>query len=111
MGPFAREERVGLGGGFGRQAGQRHCVALSDERRICNDKMFIEVRRAETWLGSTRIRHGGCMENLVRWIRWVRRMGWVVSPGPGTRKTSYIAIRDMAEVVRLVLAKPPQHPV
>jgi len=32
MGPFAREERVGLGGGFGRQAWQRHCVALTEGR-------------------------------------------------------------------------------
>ncbi len=39
-------------------------------------------------------------------IRWARRSGWAVIPSPGTTKTSYIAIRDIAEMVRLVLAKP-----
>ena len=84
---------------------------VSNAPRIFKNKKFIEDRLAESGLRHTILRPAGFMENLVPLIRWVRRMGWVVIPGPGTRKTSYIAIRDIAEMVRLVLAKPPQHPV
>jgi uncharacterized protein YbjT (DUF2867 family) len=47
------------------------------------------------------------MENLIPLIRLVRRTGLAIVPGPGTVKTSYISIRDIAETVRLVLAHPP----
>ncbi len=47
------------------------------------------------------------MENLIPLIHLARRSGWAVIPGPGVVQTSYIAIRDIAEMVRLVLTKPP----
>jgi len=84
---------------------------VSDAPRIFKNKKFVEDRLAESGLRHTILRPAGFMENLVPLIRWVQGMGWVVIPGPGTTKTSYIAIRDIAEMVRLVLAKPPQHPV
>jgi len=80
--------------------------------RIFRNKHFIEERLAASGLRYTVLRPTGFMENLVPLIRLVRGTGWAVIPGPGTTKTSYIAIRDIAEMVRLVLAKPPaEHPV
>jgi uncharacterized protein YbjT (DUF2867 family) len=75
--------------------------------RIFKNKHFIEERLAARGLRHTILRPAGFMENLVPLIQWVRRTGWAVVPGPGTIKTSYIAIRDIVEMVRLVLAKPP----
>ena len=53
------------------------------------------------------LRPAGFMENLIPLIRWARRTGIAVVPRPGTTQTSYIAIRDIAEMVRLVLASTP----
>jgi len=75
--------------------------------RIFKNKHFIEERLAANSLRHTILRPAGFMENLVPLIQWARRSGWAVIPGPGTTKTSYIAIRDIVEMVRLVLAKPP----
>lgn len=75
--------------------------------RIFRNKHFIEERLAARGLRYTVLRPAGFMENLVPLIRWVRRTGWAVIPGPGTTKTSYIAIRDIAEMVRIVIQRPP----
>jgi len=75
--------------------------------RIFKNKHFIEERLAASGLRHTILRPAGFMENLVPLIQWVQRTGWAAIPGPGITKTSYIAIRDIAEMVRLVLAKPP----
>ena len=74
--------------------------------RIFRNKHFIEERLEASGLRYTVLRPAGFMENLVPLIRWVRRTGWAVIPGPGTTPTSYIAIRDIAEMVRMVLEKP-----
>lgn len=78
-----------------------------DAPRIFKNKKFIEERLASSGLHHTILRPAGFMENLIPLIRWTRRTGWAVIPGTGTVKTSYIAIRDIAEMVRLVIAKPP----
>ena len=75
--------------------------------RIFRNKHFIEERLAAGGLRHTILRPAGFTENLVPLIRLVRRTGRAVIPGPGTIKTSYIAIRDIAEMVRLVLERPP----
>ncbi len=98
----AKEERIG------------HFVFTSTVRadapgapRIFGNKHFIEERLAASGLRYTVLRPAGFMENLVPLIRWVQRAGWAIIPAPGTTKTSYIAIRDIAEMVRMVLEKPP----
>ena len=78
-----------------------------DAPRVFTNKKFIEERLAASGVRHTILRPAGFMENLVPLIRWAERTGWAVIPGPGTTRTSYIAIRDIAEMVRLVLAKPP----
>jgi uncharacterized protein YbjT (DUF2867 family) len=78
-----------------------------DAPRIFKNKKFIEDRLALSGLRYTILRPAGFMENLIPLIRLARRAGWAVIPGQGTTKTSYIAIRDIAEMVWLVLAKPP----
>jgi uncharacterized protein YbjT (DUF2867 family) len=78
-----------------------------DAPRIFKNKKFIEDRLAVSGLRYTILRPAGFMENLIPLIRLARRTGWAVIPGQGTTKTSYIAIRDVAEMVWLVLAKPP----
>ncbi len=75
--------------------------------RIFRNKHFIEERLAASGLRYTVLRPAGFMENLVSLIQWVRRTGWAIISAPGTTKTSYIAIRDIAEMVRMVLEKPP----
>ncbi len=78
-----------------------------DAPRIFKNKKFIEERLAASGLRHTILRPAGFMENLVPLIRFARRSGWAIIPGPGTTKTSYIAVRDIAEMARLVLANPP----
>lgn len=75
--------------------------------RIFKNKKFIEDRLALSGLRYTILRPAGFMENLIPLIGSARRSGWAVIPGRGTTKTSYIATRDIAEMVRCVLAKPP----
>ncbi len=77
-----------------------------DAPRIFENKKFVEERLAESGLRHTILRPAAFMENLIPLIHWARRTGWAVIPGPGTIKTSCIAIRDIAEMVRLVLTKP-----
>jgi uncharacterized protein YbjT (DUF2867 family) len=77
-----------------------------DAPRIFKNKRFIEDRLAVSGLRHTILRPAGFMENLIPLIRLAQRTGWAVIPGQGTIKTSYIAIRDIAEMVWLVLAKP-----
>ncbi len=74
--------------------------------RIFRNKHFIEERLAASGLRYTVLRPAGFMENLVPLIRWVSRTGWAIIPAPGTTKTSYIAIRDIAEMARMVLERP-----
>jgi uncharacterized protein YbjT (DUF2867 family) len=74
--------------------------------RVFRNKHFIEERLAASGLHHTILRPAAFMENLIPLIRWAPRTGWAIIPGPGTTKTSYIAIRDIAEMVRFVLAKP-----
>jgi uncharacterized protein YbjT (DUF2867 family) len=78
-----------------------------DAPRIFKNKKVIEDRLALSGLRYTILRPAGFMENLIPLIRLARRAGWAVIPGQGTTKTSYIAIRDIAEMVWLVLARPP----
>ena len=47
------------------------------------------------------------MENLIPLHPLGTRYGWAVIPGRGRTKTSYIAVRDVAEMARRVLTKPP----
>ena len=75
--------------------------------RVFKNKHFIEERLAASGLRHTILRLAGFMENLIPLIRWAQRTGWAVIPGCGTAKTSYIAIRDIAEMVRMVLVKLP----
>ena len=75
--------------------------------RIFRNKHFIEERLEASRLRYTVLRPAGFMENLVPLIRLVRRTGWAIIPAPGTTKTCYIAIRDIAEMVRMVIEKPP----
>ncbi len=74
--------------------------------RIFRNKHFIEERLAASGLRHTILRPAGFMENLIPLIHLARRSGWAVIPGPGVMQTSYIAILDIADMVRLVLAKP-----
>jgi len=108
-----REGNVNLIGAA-KQETVEHFVFIStvgadapDAPRIFKNKKFVEERLAESGLRHTILRPAGFMENLIPFIHWARRTGWAVIPGPGTTRTSYIAIRDIAEMVRLVLAKPP----
>ena len=78
-----------------------------DAPRIFRNKRFIEERLAASGLHYTILRPAGFMENLVPLVRWARRTGIAVIPRPGTTRTSYIAIRDIAEMARLVLARAP----
>ena len=80
---------------------------VPDAPRIFKNKKFIEERLAASGLRYTILRPAGFMENLVPLIRWALRTGWAIIPSPGMRKTSYIAIRDIAEMVRMVLASAP----
>ena len=77
-----------------------------DAPRIFKNKKFIEEHLAASGLRHTILRPAGFMENLIPMIRFARRSGWAIIPGPGTTKTSYIAVRDIAEMMRLVLANP-----
>jgi uncharacterized protein YbjT (DUF2867 family) len=79
----------------------------TDAPRIFRNKRFIEERLIASGLHYTILRPAGFMENLIPLIRWARRTGIAVVPRPGTTQTSYIAIRDIAEMVRLVLASTP----
>lgn len=99
----ARHERVG------------HFVFTStvgadapDAPPVFRNKRFIEERLAASGLRHTILRPTGFMENLLPLILWARRTGIAVIPRPGTTKTSYIAIRDIAEIVRLVVVSPPR---
>jgi len=76
----------------------------SDAPRVFGNKRFVEERLAASGLRHTILRPAGFMENLIPLIRWARRTGIAVVPRPGTVQTSYIAIRDIAEIARLVLA-------
>src|SRR5262249_22559573 len=82
-----------------------------DAPRIFRNKRFVEERLAASGLRHTILRPAGFMENLIPLLRLVERSGLAIVPGPGTMKTSYIAIRDIAEMVRLVLAKPAERSV
>jgi len=79
----------------------------TDAPRIFRNKRFIEERLIASGLHYTILRPAGFMENLIPLIRWARRTGIAVVPRPGTTQTSYIAIRDIAEMARLVLASTP----
>jgi len=76
----------------------------TDAPRVFRNKRFIEERLVASGLHYTILRPAGFMENLIPLIRWARRTGIAVVPRPGTTQTSYIAIRDIAEMARLVLA-------
>src|SRR5712692_7204123 len=77
----------------------------TDAPRVFRNKRFIEERLVASGLHYTILRPAGFMENLIPLIRWARRTGIAVVPRPGTTKTSYIAIQDIAEIARLVLAR------
>ena len=98
-----------------RQENIRHFVFTStigadasDAPRVFQNKRFIEERLAASGLSHTILRPAGFMENLIPLIRWARRTGIAVIPRPGTTKTSYIAIRDVAEMARLVVVSLPR---
>lgn len=74
--------------------------------RVFRNKKFIEERLAASGLRHTILRPAGFMENLIPLIRWARRTSIAVIPRLGTTKTSYIAIRDIAEMARLVVVSP-----
>jgi NADH dehydrogenase len=78
-----------------------------DAPRIFQNKKFIEDRLAASGLRHTALRPAGFMENLIPLVRFARRMGVAVIPGSGRVKTSYIAVRDVAELARFVLVHPP----
>jgi len=78
-----------------------------DGPRVFKNKKFVEDRLALSGLRHTILRPSGFMENLIPLIRSARRIGWAVIPGRGTTKTSYIAVRDVAEMACRVLTKPP----
>jgi len=79
-----------------------------DAPRVFRNKRLIEERLAASGLRHTILRPAGFMENLLPLILWARRTGIAVIPRPGTTKTSYIAIRDIAEMARLVVVSPPR---
>jgi NADH dehydrogenase len=79
-----------------------------DAPRVFRNKRLIEERLAASGLRHTILRPAGFMESLVPLIPWARRAGVVIIPRPGTTKTSYIAIRDIAEMARLVVVSPPR---
>jgi uncharacterized protein YbjT (DUF2867 family) len=79
----------------------------TDAPRVFRNKRFVEERLAASGLRHTILRPAGFMENLIPLIRWARHTGIAVVPRPCTTQTSYIAIRDIAEMVRLVLASIP----
>lgn len=78
-----------------------------DAPAIFKNKKFIEDNLAASGLRYTILRPAGFMENLVPLVRSARRHGLAIIPAPGTTKTSYIAVRDIAEMTRMVLAHPP----
>ena len=80
----------------------------TDAPRVFRNKRFIEERLVASGLHYTILRPAGFMENLIPLIRWARRTGIAVIPRPGTTQTSYIAIRDIAEMARLALASTPR---
>jgi uncharacterized protein YbjT (DUF2867 family) len=79
-----------------------------DAPRVFRNKRLIEERLAASGLRHTILRPAGFMENLLPLLLWARRTGIAVIPRPGTTKTSYIAIRDIAEMARLVVVSPPR---
>ncbi len=79
-----------------------------DAPQVFRNKRFIEEHLAASGLRNTILRPAGFMENLNPLIRWARRTGVALIPRPGTTKTSYIAIRDIAEMARLVVVSPPR---
>jgi uncharacterized protein YbjT (DUF2867 family) len=79
-----------------------------DAPRIFRNKRDIEERLAASGLRHTILRPAGFIENLLPLITWVRRTGIAVIPRPGTTKTSHIAIRNIAEIARLVVASSPR---
>jgi len=79
----------------------------ADAPRIFRNKRFIEERLVASGLHYTILRPAGFMENLIPLIRWARRTGIAVVPRPSTTQTSYIPIRDIAVMARLVLASTP----
>ena len=78
-----------------------------DAPRVFHNKRFIEQRLAASGLRHTILRPAGFMENLLPLIPLARRTGIAVISRPGTTKTSYIAIRDIAEMARLAVVSPP----
>jgi uncharacterized protein YbjT (DUF2867 family) len=79
-----------------------------DAPRVFRNKMFIEERLAASGLRHTTLRPAGFMENLLPLILWAQRTRIAVIPRPGITKTSYIVIRDIAEMARLVVVRPPR---